>query len=88
MPPALARTRRSCAQHLILTEVLQGCRPDKAFNEVRRLLGRLDLVVLGVEDVMIEAARNLRKLRSLGITPRGTTDVVIATRCIVSGQLS
>ena len=69
---------------LILTEVLQGCKLDKEFNEVRRLLSRLDLVVLGGEDVMIEAAKNYRKLRSLGVTVRGTIDVVLATRCIVS----
>jgi predicted nucleic acid-binding protein len=71
---------------LILTEVLQGCKLDKEFNEVRRLLARLDLVVLGGEDVMIEAAKNYRKLRNLGITVRGTIDVVLATRCIVSGH--
>ena len=39
-------------------EILQGCRIEKEFNEVRRLLG---------------------------ITVRGTIDVAIATRCIVSG---
>lgn len=71
---------------LILTEVLQGCKLDKEFHEVRRLLSRLDLVVLGGEDVMIEAAKNYRKLRSLGATVRGTIDVVLATRCIVSGH--
>lgn len=71
---------------LILTEVLQGCKLDKEFNEVRRLLSRLDLVVLGGEDVMIEAAKNYRKLRTLGVTVRGTIDVVLATRCIVSGH--
>ena len=71
---------------LILTEVLQGCKLDKEFNEVRRLLTRLDLVVLGGGDVMIEAAKNYRKLRSLGVTVRGTIDVVLATRCIVSGH--
>ncbi|MEQ1686182.1 MAG: PIN domain nuclease [Burkholderiaceae bacterium] len=71
---------------LIFTEVLQGCKLDKEFNEVRRLLARLDLVVLGGEDVMIEAARNYRKLRNLGVTVRGTIDVVLATRCIVSGH--
>jgi predicted nucleic acid-binding protein len=71
---------------LIFTEVLQGCRLDKEFNEVRRLLARLDLVVLGGEDVMIEAAKNYRKLRNLGVTVRGTVDVVLATRCIVSGH--
>ncbi len=71
---------------LIFTEVLQGCKVDKEFNEVRRLLGRLDLVVLGGEDVMVEAAKNYRKLRNLGVTVRGTVNVVLATRCIVSGH--
>ncbi|MBL0731219.1 PIN domain nuclease [Piscinibacter sp. HJYY11] len=71
---------------LIFTEVLQGCKFDKEFNEVRRLLGRLDLVVLGGEDVIVEAAKNYRKLRHLGLTVRGTIDVVLATRCIVSGH--
>ena len=71
---------------LILTEVLQGCRFNREFNHVRRLLGRLDLVVLGGEDVAVESARNYRKLRSLGVTVRGTIDVVLATRCIVSGH--
>jgi predicted nucleic acid-binding protein len=40
--------------------------------------------VLGGDDVVVEAALNHRKLRSLGITVRGTIDVVLATRCIVS----
>ena len=71
---------------LILTEILQGCRLDKEFNEVRRLLGRLDLVLLGGADIAVEAAKNHRKLRSLGVTVRGTIDVVLATRCIVSGH--
>ncbi len=72
---------------LNFTEVLQGCKIDKEFNEVRRLLGRLELVALSGEDVVVEAARNYRKLRSLGVTVRGTIDVVLATRCIVSGHL-
>jgi len=66
-------------------EVLQGCRIEKEFNEVRRLLGRLTLVVLGGEDVVVQAAKNYLKLRQLGVTVRGTIDVVLATRCIVSG---
>jgi predicted nucleic acid-binding protein len=71
---------------LNLTEVLQGCKFDKEFNEVRRLFARLELVVLGGEDVATEAARNFRKLRHLGVTVRGTIDIVLATRCIVSGH--
>jgi predicted nucleic acid-binding protein len=71
---------------LIFTEVLQGCRIDREFNEVRRLLGRLELIALSGEDVVVEAAKNYRKLRRLGATVRGTIDVVLATRCIVSGH--
>ena len=70
---------------LILTEVLQGCVTDKEFNAVKRTLGALDFVVLGGEDVAIEAARNFRKLRALGLTVRKTIDTIIATRCIVCG---
>lgn len=71
---------------LNFTEVLQGCRVKKEFNEVHRLLGRLELVVLGGEDVVVPAAKNYLKLRELGLTVRGTIDVVLATRCIVSGH--
>jgi predicted nucleic acid-binding protein len=71
---------------LVFTEVLQGCKFDKEFSEVRRLLGRLNLVILGGEDIMVEAAKNYRKLRKLGVTVRGTIDVILATRCIVSNH--
>lgn len=68
---------------LILTEVLQGCKTDKEFNEVRRLLATLSVVSLGGMDLAVEAARNFRKLRAQGITVRKTIDTVIATRCIM-----
>lgn len=68
---------------LILTEVLQGCGTDQAFNEVRRLLLNLTVVQLGGTDVAIEAARNFRRLRALGVTVRKTIDTLIATRCIM-----
>jgi predicted nucleic acid-binding protein len=68
---------------LILTEVLQGCGTDKKFNEVKRTLGALHLVTLGGPEVAVEAARNFRRLRALGITVRKTIDAVIATRCIL-----
>ena len=70
---------------LNLTEVLQGCRFQREFNEARRLLARLQFIVLGGSDVAVQAAMNYRRLRSLGVTVRGTVDVVLATRCIVSG---
>ena len=69
---------------LILAEVLQGFRSERAFNEARSLLGALELVVLGGADIAIEAARNFRRLRAKGVTVRKTVDTFIATRCIVS----
>ena len=70
---------------LIFTEVLQGCRIEKEFNQVRHLLGRLKLVVLGGSDIAVSAAKNYVKLRQLGVTVRGTIDVIIATRCLADG---
>jgi predicted nucleic acid-binding protein len=82
----LLDTQELAIGDLTFTEVLQGCKFDKEFNDVRRLLGRLDFVALGGKDVVVEAARNYRKLRSLGVTVRGTIDVVLATRCIISNH--
>jgi predicted nucleic acid-binding protein len=70
---------------LILAEVLQGFVHDRAFDEARRMLASFDLVELGGEEVAIQAARNFRTLRKLGVTARKTIDTIIATRCILSG---
>lgn len=70
---------------LILAEVLQGFRVDRGFNEARRLLSQLERVEIAGFDIAVEAARNYRKLRTLGVTIRGTVDVLIATRCLASG---
>ena len=67
---------------LILAEVLQGFGSDRDFNKARKLLTSLDMVAIGGVDIAIEAARNFRSLRELGITVRKTIDTLIATRCI------
>jgi predicted nucleic acid-binding protein len=67
---------------LILTEVLQGFRIDRDFNQARKLLTSLIVIDLGGRDMAIQAAKNFRVLRSLGVTIRKTIDTVIATRCI------
>ena len=71
---------------LILTEVLQGCDTDKEFNEVQGLLESLNVLELGGEEIAIQAARNFRALRRLGVTVRKTIDTIIATRCIEGGH--
>ncbi len=70
---------------LILTEVLQGFDKDRDFNNARNLLTSLTIVELGGRDIAVQAARNFRALRKLGVTVRKTIDTVIATRCIESG---
>lgn len=70
---------------LVLAEVLQGFADDRDFNQARKLLTSLIIVDLGGKDVAIQAAKNFRALRRLGITVRKTVDAIIATRCIRSG---
>lgn len=67
---------------LILNEVLQGFRTDRDFNRAKKLLTSLSVIDLGGQAVAIQAARNFRTLRSLGVTIRKTIDTVIATRCV------
>jgi hypothetical protein len=70
---------------LVLTEVLQGFGSEDDFNQARKLLTSLVVVDLVGQDIAIQAARNFRTLRALGITVRKTIDAVIATRCIATG---
>ncbi len=70
---------------LILTEVLQGFVSDRDFNQAKELLTSLVIVNLAGQDIAIQAAKNFRALRALGVTVRKTIDTVIATRCIESG---
>lgn len=69
---------------LVLTEVLQGFGSDRDFNQAKKLLTSLIIVNMAGQDLAIQAARNFRTLRALGITVRKTIDTVIATRCIES----
>jgi predicted nucleic acid-binding protein len=70
---------------LVLVEVLQGFDTESEFNQARKLLTSLVIVDLAGQDIAIQAARNFRALRALGISVRKTIDTVIATRCIESG---
>jgi predicted nucleic acid-binding protein len=81
---ALLGTEPVAIGDLILAEVLQGFVSDRDFNQGRELLDSLDIVDLGGRDIAIQAARNFRLLRRLGVTVRKTIDTIIATRCIES----
>ena len=70
---------------LILTEVLRGFADERDFNRAREMLTSLVIVELGGREIAVQAAKNFRALRNLGVTVRKTIDTVIATRCIESG---
>jgi predicted nucleic acid-binding protein len=79
---ALLGNEPLCVGDLVLTEVLQGFNTDREFNQARQLLTSLDIIGLGGQQTAIQAARNFRSLRLLGITVRKTIDTLIATACI------
>ena len=67
---------------LILIEVLQGFNADEDFDRAHALLASLECLNLAGSKIAVQAARNYRKLRRLGVTVRKTIDTVIATWCI------
>ena len=68
----------------VLTEVLQGFRADGDFDRARGLLVQLPVLALDIEG-HVAAARLFRRLRSRGVTVRGTIDCIIAKTCITAG---
>lgn len=82
---SLLGSTRLAIGDLILTEVLQGVRDDREFDQVRKIFDAFTLIDLGGKDIALQAARNSRTLRSMGITVRKTIDTIIAKRCIESG---
>jgi len=71
---------------LMLTEVLQGFRDDREFDQAVGLFSSLEVIELGGRDVAIRAAAHFRWLRARGVSVRKTIDTIIATRCIVDGH--
>ena len=81
----LLGTRLLAIGDLIVTELLQGFRRDRDFDQALKLLTSLDIVSLGGQHIAIQAARNFRALRSRGVTIRKTVDMIVATWCIENG---
>lgn len=66
----------------VLTEVLQGFRSDKEFQEAQITLLSFPCYDIGGKAIAIRSAENYRYLRKKGITVRKTIDVMVATFCI------
>jgi predicted nucleic acid-binding protein len=71
---------------LILCEVLQGLRNEKAFAEIAGQLNAFPVFNTGGQEAAIAAARNYRSLRARGATVRKTIDCINATHCIRQGH--
>jgi len=82
---SLLETELIATGDLVLTEVLQGFDSDRNFNQAKKLMTSLVVLDMAGQDIAIQAAKNFRALRALGITVRKTIDAIIATRCIASG---
>jgi predicted nucleic acid-binding protein len=67
---------------LMLCEVLQGLKDERAARSVEALLRRFDIVAMGGDEIAVSAARNFRTLRRRGITVRTTIDLLIGTWCV------
>ena len=89
--PQLSRLRAALTDEdevavapVILTEVLQGFRSDRAFERARALLVELPRIGLDTEG-HVAAAQLYRSLRRKGVTVRGAIDCMIAQTCIRAG---
>ncbi|WP_421996558.1 type II toxin-antitoxin system VapC family toxin [Reyranella sp.] len=71
---------------LILLEVLQGARDDGQAARIERALREYAVVPLLDDRLAVQAARNYRRLRDLGMTVRKTADLIIGTFCIEHGH--
>lgn len=76
-------TQRWAIADLVLAEVLQGARTERAAAIAEERLLRGEFIVVGGRDVAIVAANNYRLLRARGHTVRKLVDTLIATRCIL-----
>jgi hypothetical protein len=67
---------------LILCEVLQGIRDQRAFARVQADLLKFQIFQTGGRELAIAGAQNYRTLRQRGYTVRKTIDCLIATFCL------
>lgn len=67
---------------LVLAEILRGIPTEQLAKNIQATLLEFEIISIGGTDIAIKAASNYRILRSMGVTVRGTIDLLIATWCI------
>jgi predicted nucleic acid-binding protein len=71
---------------LVLAEVVAGARDEPHAAMIEGELRRFTVVSMLNDRIAVQAAKNHRALRAVGITVRGTIDLLIGTFCIESGH--
>lgn len=71
---------------LVLMECLLGARDEAHAARIEAALRTFQVEPMLDAALAVEGARNFRRLRALGVTPRKTIDVIIATFCIARGH--
>ena len=67
---------------LVLCEFLRGLDTEQEAWRAQQAFERFPILELCGSGIAIEAARNYRLLRALGITVRKTIDLIVGTYCI------
>jgi predicted nucleic acid-binding protein len=62
----------------VIMEILAGARNEQRESDLRRLLGRFDLLSFDAVTDFDGAVRIYRRCRTAGVTPRGMLDCMIA----------
>lgn len=81
----LADTDEVLLGDLVLCEFLRGFGSEREARQVHGTLTAFPAVALCGPVIAVEAARNYRILRGLGVTVRKTIDIIIGTYCIHHG---
>lgn len=78
--------QRILTADLVIAEVLQGTRTERAFTVALEQLRQLESLTIGGLDIAVQAARHYRHLRTLGITIRNTIESLVAEGVAGSGR--
>ncbi|MCP5034999.1 MAG: PIN domain nuclease [Actinomycetia bacterium] len=81
----IAHTDEIAVTEPVTMEVLAGARSDQREQELRRLMGRFELLRFDAGVDFDAAARIYRMCRRSGVTPRGMVDCMIAAVALRNG---
>ncbi len=86
-PPAIILDRelgqaKILIPDLVLAEILRGIPTEQLARNIELQLLEFEIPIIGGTEIAVKAAANYRTLRSIGVTIRGTIDLLVATWCI------